>query len=122
MAGDVAGRAPRVLDAVFAQAVRIHRAAVQELFDQVGDRREMGFLLDEAVEVIEAFRVEQSQAREMAFPAKLFRRRGQQQHRIDARRELGDDAVLRADIVARPVQVMRLVDDQHVPAGVQRLL
>ena len=52
----------------------------------------------------------------------LFRSRGEKQQPRGFSAQLFDDRVLRAGALGRPVQVMRLIHNQHVPSGGKRLL
>ena len=66
--------------------------------------------------------IEQSQASEVSAQAQLFRRGGEQDQAGRARREAFDQLVLATGRVRTPGQVMRLVHQQQIPAGIQGLL
>ncbi len=99
----------------------IQRGAIEEL---AGDRGQADIVVgfgDERVEVGVARRIEQAQAREMSTAPKLLRRRGQQDQAGRARGEAFDQRVGRAGRVGRPFEVVRLVDDDDVPLGIDDL-
>ena len=78
--------------------------------------------MDELAEIMEPRRVQQPQAREVAGHSQLLRRRGEQQEIGRFPAEGFDHRVVTADRVRRPAEMMGLVDDDHIPAGIKRLL
>ena len=90
-------------------------------FEQVlGDRGDLAVTLlfgQEALIVVEAFRVQQPQAGKVALVAELIRGGGQQQHAGDLFGQRLDDLVGAARRLVVPLQVVGLVDDQQIPGG-----
>ncbi|MCY1401764.1 hypothetical protein D9M71_168870 [compost metagenome] len=92
-------------------------ALVQQFLDGLGHGAVVGAFGAEGVQVVETVRVEQAQAREVAFQAQLFRGGGQQQHAGDDFGQLLHQAVFGAGLFRVPDQVVGFVDHQQVPAG-----
>ncbi len=68
-----------------------------------------------------AMRVEKAQPREMTFETQLFRRRGKEEQGRGRPGQVLHHEVRIAGSGGRPAKVMRLVDDQQVPARRGRL-
>ena len=92
-------------------------AVVEQFLHRFGDRAVLLALSAERFEVVEAVRIEQAQAREVAVLAELLRGRGEQQDAWNDLRQLLDQRVFGADLVLVPDQVVGFVDHQQVPAG-----
>ena len=78
-------------------------------------------LRDELVEIVEAIRVEQAQPREVAGHAELLGRGREEQEPRRLPAERLDHGIFGADSLRRPAEMMRFIDHQHVPPGVERL-
>ncbi|MNZ35213.1 hypothetical protein D3C78_526040 [compost metagenome] len=94
-------------------------AVVEQLLHRLGHRLVLGALGAEGLQVVEAVRVEQAQAGEVAFQAELLGGGGEQQHAGDAGGQFLDQAVFGAGAFRMPDQVVGFVDHQQVPFGVQ---
>ncbi len=92
-------------------------ALVEQFLHGAGDWLVAGTLGAEGFEIMETVRVEQAQAGEVAFLAKLFRSGGQQQHAWGDFGQLLDQLVFGAGVFRVPDQVMRFVHNEQVPAG-----
>ena len=102
-----------------AACCRGEAAVVEQFLNRVSDRPILGAFGAERFEVVEAIRVEQAQAGEVAFQTELLGGGGEQQHAGDVRGELFDQTVLGAGAFRMPDQMVRLVDHQQIPFGLQ---
>ena len=91
-------------------------AVVEQFLHRFGDRAVLLALPAERFEVVEAVRIEQAQAREVAVLAELLRGRGEQQDAWNDLRQLLDQRVFGADLVLVPDQVVGFVDHQQGPS------
>ena len=96
---------------------RRQAALVQQLLHGFGHRAIVFALGAEGLQVVEAVRVQQAQARKVAVLAQLFRGSGQQQHARNHFGQLFDQRVFGAGLVFVPHQVVGFVDHQQVPTG-----
>src|SRR5262249_38701508 len=67
---------------------------------------------EKSIQIIEPIRIEQSQSCKMTGHAKLLRRSRQEQETGGTLAELFDNFIFRAGLTGRPLEMMRLVDDQ----------
>ncbi len=74
----------------------------------------------ECLQIVVARRIEQAQPREVSAAAELLRGGGEQQHARSTAGQRIHQLVLAARRFRRPGQMVRLVDYQQVPAGLQR--
>ena len=101
--------------------VGIERVAVLQAPGDFRQRREAFGFGDIGIEIVVTRRVEQAQAGEVAAAAKLFGRGGQEDQVRRVRGQRFDDAVFGAGRLRRPGQVVRLVGDDEIPAGLDHL-
>ncbi|MNZ40271.1 hypothetical protein D3C78_577840 [compost metagenome] len=107
--------AEEALDGLFGLGAQA--ALVQQFLHGFGHRAVVGAFGAEGFQIVEAARVQQAQAREVAFLAELFRGGGEQQDAGDDFGQLLHQAVLGAGLVRVPDQVVGFVHHQQVPAG-----
>ena len=91
----------------------------------VDDPRDLPVVIcfpEEFAEIRVAFRIQQAQAGKVALLAELFGRRRQEHEAFGMRRQFLDGRIFPADPRGRPLHVVSLVDDEHVPARLHRLL
>ncbi len=115
----------RIMGKLIAECFAFARIQRGCIGDALGDRRERGVvtgLREVTIEIVEARRIEQAQAREMRAAAELFRRGGQQHHAGCRSGQRFDREIFRARVFGRPFEMMRFVHHQHVPTCGQRLL
>src|SRR4030095_11135708 len=101
---------------------RMQLWAFGELLRLAGNVAIVLVFLEKGFQVVEPIRIEKPKACEVPGHSKLFRSRGEKQQPRDFFAQLFDDRVLRAGALGRPVQVMRLIHNQHVPTGGKSLL
>ena len=97
------------------------RIARQQPIESARDLLVVRRFIEEFREIRVSVRVEQSQPREMSLGPKLLRSRGEKQQSRRALGELLHERVLLTRRFRRPLQMMRLIDDEQVPAGCHRL-
>ena len=96
--------------------------ARQQQRDGVGHRTVVLLFFDKLFKIVEAVRIQQTQARKMALHSQLFRRRGQQQDTRHALSQLFNSLIFTARRLFAPHQVVRFVDHHQVPLGVAQVL
>src|SRR6188474_545975 len=101
---------------------RMQLWAFGELLRLAGDVAIVLVFLEKYFQVVEPIRVEKAKACEVPGHPKLFRSRGKKQQPRGFSAQLFDDRVRRACARGRPVQMMRLIHNQHVPSGGEGLL
>ena len=95
-------------------------AVIEQFLHRFGDRLVVGAFGAEGLQIVEAARIEQAQARKVAIQSQLLRGGGEQQNTRDLTGQLLDQPVFRAGHFRVPDQMMRFVDHQQIPAGLQR--
>ena len=93
------------------------RFLVDDFFGDLSDETEVFGFFEEGIKIVVTGGIEEAQAREVAGEAELSGRGGEEQEARCALRECFDERVLGAGGVGCPLEVMRLVDDDEVPAG-----
>ncbi len=101
----------------YGQIGRIGFAAFEQMLGDCGHLAIALLLGQEAFVVVEAFRIQQPQAGEVALVTELIRGRGQQQHSGGLFGQSLDDLVGATRGFVVPLQMVGLVDNQQIPGG-----
>ena len=94
---------------------------VKQNFNSLSNRCEVFLFLFKCLEVMETVGIKQTQACEVPSFSQLLWRGGQEQYAGCMISQLFDGKILIAGFLLSPGQVMSLINNQHIPTGIQSL-
>src|SRR5690606_30393516 len=98
-----------------------HFGTSKKAVGQARDFRVVSGLFQQLIEVGVAFGIEQPQPREMSLAAELLRGGREKNEPANAAGEIFDEAILRADLLGGPLEMMGFVDDEQIPGRLEHL-